>query len=88
MTMLISGALIMGYAVAATFFIRFWRLTADRLFAMFGAAFFILAVQRLALATTIRTEGSTVWLYALRLLAFLIILAAIADKNRAPQQPG
>jgi hypothetical protein len=78
----ISGALVMGYATAATFFLHFWRQTNDRLFAMFSAAFLILAVQRLALALTTDIDGNAVALYGLRLLGFLIILAAIIDKNR------
>ncbi|HYO75195.1 MAG TPA: DUF5985 family protein, partial [Thermoanaerobaculia bacterium] len=41
---LISGALFAGYAVAALFFLRFWVSSRDRLFAMFSAAFAILAV--------------------------------------------
>ncbi len=80
--MLISGALVMGYAVASLFFLKFWRETADRLFFLFSTAFAILAVQRLLLAVALDREDWTVWLYGLRLLAFLIILVAIADKNR------
>lgn len=85
MTNIISGALVMGYLVAATFFLRFWRQTSDRLFALFSVAFVILAVQRLALELVTDLEASSIWLYALRLLGFLIILAAIADKNRVPK---
>lgn len=82
MSLIISGALVMGYSVAATFFFRFWRQTADRLFAMFAAAFLILAAQRLALAVTSDFQDHSTALYAMRLLAFLIIIAAIIDKNR------
>lgn len=80
--MLISGILVMGYAVAAMFFLQFWKQTTDRLFLLFSAAFALLAVQRVWLALSAGDEAWTVWLYALRLLAFLIILVAIADKNR------
>ena len=82
MTMLISGALIMGYVVAAGFFLRFWKETRDRLFALFGAAFLILALQRLLLAFHSNPKAEGEWLYGLRLIAFLVILAAIIDKNR------
>ncbi len=82
---LVSGALVMGYLVAATFFLRFRRRTADRLFTFFSIAFVLLAVQRLALALVSDVAANAIWLYVLRLLAFLIILAAIADKNRAPR---
>jgi len=78
----VYGALTMGYIVAGIFFLRFWRDTRDRLFAMFGAAFLILAIQRLGLEFTNDTnEHSTLWYYV-RLLAFLIIIVAIFDKNR------
>lgn len=83
LSVLISGALIMGYLTAATFFLRFWKDTSDRLFAFFAAAFLVLALQRLILALTVDMQGNTVWLYGLRLVAFVVILVAIADKNRA-----
>jgi uncharacterized membrane protein len=76
---LISGVLVAGYLVAALFFLRFRRETGDRLFLVFSVAFAILAVQRMALALTTRNETL---IYGLRLLAFLLILAAIIDKNR------
>ena len=78
----ISGILTMGYIVAGIFFLRFWRDTRDRLFAMFGAAFFILAVQRVGLEfANDLPERTTAW-YFVRLLAFSIIIIAIVDKNR------
>jgi uncharacterized membrane protein len=76
---LISGVLVAGYLVAALFFLRFRRETGDRLFLVFSIAFAILAVQRMALALTTRSETL---IYGLRLLAFVLILAAIIDKNR------
>jgi hypothetical protein len=80
---LITGALAAGYAVAALFFLKFWRQTRDRLFACFAAAFAILALQRIALYAVSDTGADTTWLYAARLAAFLLILWAIVDKNRA-----
>ena len=79
MVQLISGVLVGGYLVAALFFLRFRRETGDRLFLAFSVAFAILAVQRMALALTTRSETL---IYGLRLLAFVLILAAIIDKNR------
>ncbi|HEX8617369.1 MAG TPA: DUF5985 family protein [Thermoanaerobaculia bacterium] len=79
---IIFGALFAGYAVAALFFLRFWVSTRDRLFAMFSAAFAILAVQRVALALTRTVVEDQSAFYLLRLLAFIIILVAIVDKNR------
>ena len=36
---LVTGAIVMGYAVAGLFFIRFWRQTRDRLFLIFAVSF-------------------------------------------------
>ena len=82
-TLILSGALAMGYAVVALYFLKFWRQTHDRLFAWFAAAFVLLFVQRLALAASLGTSGQTVWYYVLRLIAFLLIAVAIVEKNRA-----
>lgn len=75
----LSGVLVTSYAVAGLFFLRFWRDSRDRLFAWFSSAFFVLAVQRILIAVSQPTAA----VYALRLLAFVLILWAIIDKNRA-----
>ncbi len=65
------------------FFLRFWTQSRDRLFAIFAAAFCLLAVQRgMLILGSVGAEAS-IWPYAVRLLAFLLILGAIVDKNRA-----
>jgi len=78
----ISGAIMMGYCVCALFFLRFWRSTADRLFVVFSAAFWLLAIQRLMLAVLDPLEEWRTSSYVMRLVAFLLILGAIVDKNR------
>ncbi len=77
----ISGALAMGYLVAALYFLRFWRDTRDRLFLFFVAAFGLFAVQRTVLTLLQASAAVELSSYGLRLLAFLLILAAILDKN-------
>lgn len=77
----LAGAAALGYAVAAVFFLRFWRKTADRLFLAFAAAFVLFALnQALASLLTVVLEPSSL-IYALRVLGFLLILVAIVDKN-------
>ncbi len=76
------GGLVMGCLVAALLFLRFWRKTRDRLFAIFAVAFLLLGTNWLLLAFTEQNEVNT-WYYAVRLLAFVLILFAIIDKNRA-----
>jgi uncharacterized membrane protein YeiB len=80
---LMAGAIVMGYAVCGLFFLRFWRRTGDRLFLVFALAFWLLGLQRLVFAFTEPVEESRTGLYLVRLFAFLLILWAIIDKNRA-----
>ena len=79
---LLSGMLVAGDAVVALFFLRYWRTSKDSLFAMFASAFAILAAQRLLLAVTRTIVEDQAIFYVLRLLAFVIIIVAIVDKNR------
>lgn len=79
---LMSGLITMAYFVAGLFFLRFWSRSHERLFIYFAAAFWILAVQRLALAlTSERVEEDTAF-YVLRLVAYLVLLVGIWQKNR------
>ena len=82
MTDLISGVLSLSYLVIALFFLRFWVSSKDRIFAMFSAAFALMAVQRVALALTRETLEDQTPFYVLRLAAYLLIVGAIVDKNR------
>jgi hypothetical protein len=77
-----AGILFTGYLVAAGFFARFYRDTRDRLFLWFAAGFVMLAIQRLLLATADLFAIDPIWYYGIRLAAFVLILAAIVDKNR------
>jgi hypothetical protein len=82
MEQFIMGAITMGSTIVALFFLRFWKETGDRLFAMFAAAFLLLGITRLGLAfSPDLSEGHTLW-YWVRLAAFLVIIVAIIDKNR------
>jgi hypothetical protein len=79
-----SGAVTLGFLVAAGFFVRFWRQTADRLFLAFAFAFVLFALnQALASWLTVVIEPASL-IYGLRVLGFVIILGAIVDKNARP----
>jgi hypothetical protein len=79
---LLMGGIAMASAVAALFFLRFWRDTGDRLFAIFAIAFVLLAITRVGLALSDQhAESHTHW-YWVRLAAYVLILIAIVDKNR------
>ena len=77
----LSGAVTLGYLVAALFFARFWKRTRDRLFVAFAIAFVLLALNQ-ALAQWLGAADERVgYTYLLRVLGFVLILAAIVDKN-------
>ena len=78
----ILGMLVLATIVVGLFFLRFWRRTRDRLFAIFAAAFWLMGLNWLLLAT-IRGDEVNSALYLIRLLAFVLILVAIVDKNRS-----
>jgi hypothetical protein len=78
----LSGAVTLGFLVAALFFVRFWRRTRDALFGAFAAAFLLLGLNQALLVVGRVPVEERSWLYLLRLAAFLIIIVAIANKNR------
>jgi thiosulfate reductase cytochrome b subunit len=79
----VAGAICFAYLTAGLFFLKFWKETHDRLFAMFSIAFGVLAANRALLALLREVHEARSWLYFVRLLAFVLILLAILDKNRA-----
>jgi drug/metabolite transporter superfamily protein YnfA len=79
----VSGGTMVAALVIGLFFLRYWSQTRDRLFLMFAGGFFTFALSRLILAFLEEDDEGRVFVYALRLLAFALILAAIIDKNRA-----
>jgi hypothetical protein len=77
----LSGAVTAGFLVSAAFFARFFLRTRDRLFIAFAAAFALFALnQALVGLFHVTTEPESL-LYVLRILGFVIILAAILGKN-------
>ena len=82
MNEVLLGAAAMGSVIAATFFVRFWTQTGDRLFAMFAVAFIVDAVMRVILAVTEVPDEHAPFFYLGRLVTFALIVLAIIDKNR------
>jgi hypothetical protein len=81
MNQFLQGAVVMGCAVIGVFFLRFWKKSRDRLFLFFSAAFWLLGINWLALSFSRADEPHTA-LYIVRLVAFVLILLGIWDKNR------
>lgn len=80
---LIGGAVMMSYAVAGLFFLRFWKRTGDRLLGAFAVAFWLMALVRpILLAAHVPNENYP-YVYLLRLVSYVLIVYAIVDKNRS-----
>jgi hypothetical protein len=77
------GIIVTASLVAAAYFLKFWRQTGDLLFLGFGLAFFIEGCNRMAFLFLSDPEGGNPVIYAIRLLSYLLILGAIAYKNRS-----
>jgi hypothetical protein len=77
----LGGAVTLGYLVAGAFFLRFWRKTRDRLFFAFAFAFALLSVNQVFSTFLGAGDENVVYAYLLRVLGFILILAAIVDKN-------
>ena len=76
-----SGLIVMGFAIAGLFFLKFWTRTRDPLFAIFAVAFWLLAMNQALIARfgVVREERS--WIYLVRLAAFVLIILAVLAKN-------
>ncbi|HEY5949870.1 MAG TPA: DUF5985 family protein [Kofleriaceae bacterium] len=68
--------------VCGLFFIRYWRSSGDRFFAFFAIAFWALGANWALMVGRHPDDEYTPYFYLLRLVAFLLILSAIVDKNR------
>ncbi len=75
------GVIVTASLLAAVFFFKFWRKTRDSLFLAFAAAFLIEGLNRVAFLGLERPNEGRPSIYIVRLLAFLLILAAIVKKN-------
>jgi hypothetical protein len=80
----LDGASCLACAAVAVVFLRFWRLSGDRLLLLFAMAFTVLAVNRIGLAALDDGGEAGAFVYLARAAAFGLIVAAIVDKNRRP----
>jgi hypothetical protein len=87
MALFLWGACAMASGTVAAYFLRFWLQGRDRLFLFFALAFAVLALHWLGLGLVRPPEETRHYLYLLRLLAFLLIIAGVVDKNRAGRRP-
>lgn len=79
MSEFLHGAISMASLAVAFFFVRYWRSSGDRLYAMFGGAFALLSIHWCVSGTL---PHLTTHAHLLRFLAFALIAVAVLDKNR------
>ncbi len=80
----LQGGQVMASLCIALFFLRFWRVTRERLFVLFSFAFCLLGANW-ALASLGGPLGPHA--HILRFLAFIVIALAVVDKNRRREGP-
>lgn len=83
---LILSIFLLGVIAAASFtamlfFLRFWRDTRDLLFAAFAFFFLVEGANRVVLSTMAHPNEGSPWIYVARLIALVVLLAAIIRKN-------
>lgn len=84
MLMFLWGGTAVGCWAVGLFFLQFWRTSRDRLFLYFAGAFWLLALNWLILAVANPPDEARHWVYAMRIVAFLVLIAGILDKNKEP----
>lgn len=77
------GVVATASVTAGIFFLRFWRDTKDSLFLAFAIAFIVEGLNRSAMLFLSQPNEGSTWIYLVRLLAFVLILAGIVHKNRS-----
>lgn len=78
---MLLGAIAMASFTISLFFLRFWKTTHDRFFLFFAVSFAIEGCSRILLRVIDYSTEQEPLFYLLRLVAFLILLYGIIDKN-------
>ena len=80
------GMTTMASLVASLFFLKFWWGSRDSLFLAFAAFFLLDGVERIVLILFFPKPGEgSPWIYMIRLVALLGVVAAILGKNYGRQ---
>lgn len=85
-----AGIACATFAASGVFFLKFWKASRDPFFLYFSVACWLLSIERistvmLGCATDLPRSQceSGVWVYLIRLCAFILIFIGILRKNRA-----
>lgn len=83
LTSFLAGAIAMAHWAIGLFFICFWQRTRDRLFLAFAIAFWLLSAEHCFRLVLPLAQDDSPFIYGFRLVAFMVIIAAVVDKNRS-----
>ncbi len=75
------GVIATSSITAGVFFLKFWRATRDSFFLAFAASFLIEGLNRCGILLLQKPNEGSPWIYSVRMLSLLLILAAILKKN-------
>jgi hypothetical protein len=79
--MFLSGIFMVTFLASGLFFLKFWKRTRDQFFLFFAWACWLIAAERVALLFASPVEEPRTVFYFIRLAAFILIIAAIVNKN-------
>lgn len=78
---MLVGAFLMASFIVCLFFFRFWKSTKDRFFLFFALSFTIEGINRI-ISEFSQIPDQKPLVYILRMVAYLLIVWAIFDKNK------
>jgi hypothetical protein len=88
-----AGICVATFSASAVFFLKFWLASRDSFYLMFAIACSLFAIDRFIVVimsyilhqlSPENESGS--WIYLIRLTAFILISAAVWQKNKATQK--
>ena len=82
----LSGVVTCGYLVAAGLFFALWRRRGDALYRAFTIAFVLFALNQVLVAALITPSEPSSFIYALRVLGFVVILGALLERKAFPPE--
>lgn len=82
----LAGAFAMACWAIGLFFRRFHASTRERLFRIFAYSFWLLGLERAILTLVPPEQEGRHLVFLVRLVAFVLIIAGVLDKNRSPDR--
>ncbi|HEX3888222.1 MAG TPA: DUF5985 family protein [Phenylobacterium sp.] len=77
----VTGVLTAGFVIVGLYFLRFWVVTRDTLFAAFAVAFWLMGLNQIVSMSSRVAHAENSAAYLIRLAAFLLIILAVLNKN-------